>query len=310
MADSLLEIKHVLDDTSFAIRPARPLDKGFVLAFCAHTFDWGDYLPLVWDMWLSDDRGPLLVATENAVPVGVAKVTLLTPTEAWLEGLRVDPRCRRHGMASQFQTRCLELARQMGARVARLATGSQNWAVRKTAERAGMCHVASFLPLEASALSAREEGCRLLRPNARGWPQVAAHILEGSYLSETRGLYGAGWTWEALTRTKLRAHWNQRQVLTLRNPTGEILATAITTQPELEDKCLPVAYADGAAPYAETLAHALRQHAGFLGLEKVEAMLPAASAPLAAFLSAGYAAGMEVDAEEWIYEVIWEGATH
>ncbi len=74
----------------FVIRPARAADKQAVLAFCAHTFDWGDYLPEVWDEWLADARGQLLVATLDEVPVGVAKVTLLTPGEAWLEGLRVN----------------------------------------------------------------------------------------------------------------------------------------------------------------------------------------------------------------------------
>jgi len=70
-----------------------------VLAFCQHTFDWGDYVTLVWDEWLVDPQGQLWIATCDGTPVGMAKVSMLTPTEAWLQGLRVHEQYRRHGLA-------------------------------------------------------------------------------------------------------------------------------------------------------------------------------------------------------------------
>src|SRR5215468_5486230 len=53
------------------IRQAQPQDKAAVLAFCAHTWDWGDYIPQVWDEWLADPSGCLLVAILADRPVAL-----------------------------------------------------------------------------------------------------------------------------------------------------------------------------------------------------------------------------------------------
>jgi len=296
------------NQTVFNIRRAVAQDRDTVLAFCAHTFEWGDYLPEVWEQWLADEKGQFLVATQDDVPVGVAKVTLLTPSEAWLEGLRVDPQHRHAGLGWQFQTACLEVARRSGADVARLATGSKNLAVHKMAERSGMRRVAAAWPLEARAL-ASAEGITSLSPLAMGdWRQASTRILQGSTLAALHGLYGAGWTWQAMTADKLRAHLQRGEVLALREGEAESAAVAITLDPDPINKSLPVAYVDGSAPRAQDLALALRHCAAALRLKKVEAMLPAASPLCQAFLQAGYRPELEVDGAIWIYETTWKGA--
>src|SRR5258708_21232622 len=73
------------------IRPARPEDREAVLAFSAHTWEWGDYIEYVWDEWLHDPQGMLFVATSDGQPVGIGHMRMLTKTEAWLEGLRICP---------------------------------------------------------------------------------------------------------------------------------------------------------------------------------------------------------------------------
>jgi hypothetical protein len=46
------------DACPFVIRRAEAADKNQVLAFCEHTFDWGDYLHLVWkDIYELDLKG-------------------------------------------------------------------------------------------------------------------------------------------------------------------------------------------------------------------------------------------------------------
>ena len=47
------------------IRHATESDKGEVLRFCANTFEWGDYIDQVWDFWISDRNGVLLVAEHD-----------------------------------------------------------------------------------------------------------------------------------------------------------------------------------------------------------------------------------------------------
>jgi len=296
------------DTTPFLIRPARAADREAVLAFCARTFEWGDYVPLVWDEWLADEQGPLLVATFNDELVGVAKVSLLTPTEAWLQGLRVHEQYRRRGLAWQFLLHCLDAARQRGAQVARLATGSKNVAVHKTAARAGMRRVASVIPLEAQALASSEGFASLTRLGSDDWPQVSVRILNSAALVEMGGLYGAGWVWHRLTPDKLRTHLEHGQVLVLRQSSGEIVATAILSDVDQKWKALEVAYADGSEHHVQMLAHALQQCAASLQLQKVEVMIPAASSLRQAFVQAGYTPEMEADAEIWVYELELKGA--
>lgn len=47
------------------IRPAVPADREGVLAFSRNTFDWGDFIEHVWDDWLADQAGQLLVALDK-----------------------------------------------------------------------------------------------------------------------------------------------------------------------------------------------------------------------------------------------------
>ena len=86
-----------------SIRPARPEDRPAIERICAHTWEWGDYIPEVWDDWLAEgDRGEghALVGEVEGFVVALSKVTLQTPDQVWLEGMRVDPDCRqRHGVA-------------------------------------------------------------------------------------------------------------------------------------------------------------------------------------------------------------------
>src|SRR5580765_381984 len=90
------------------VRPAQPGDRDAVLAFCAHTWSDGDYIEYVWDDWLADDRGVLLVGL--------------------LDGMRVDPQYRREGFGRILTSRTLVAARERGASVARLITSSDNLA--------------------------------------------------------------------------------------------------------------------------------------------------------------------------------------
>src|SRR6266516_3832544 len=84
----------------FEVRPARPEDREAVLAFCQQTWEWGDYIEYVWDEWLNNPQGKLFVAIKGSRPVGVANMRMLNKTEAWFEGMRVDPTYRQHGIAS------------------------------------------------------------------------------------------------------------------------------------------------------------------------------------------------------------------
>jgi hypothetical protein len=75
------------------------------LRFCANTFEWGDYIDQVLDLWYSDQDGLLLVADEEenglhnkkqSSVIAVSNVSFCpNKNHVWLEGIRVNPDYRR-----------------------------------------------------------------------------------------------------------------------------------------------------------------------------------------------------------------------
>src|SRR5215831_15985383 len=127
------------------VRPALPSDKEPVLKFCTHTWRGGDYIPEVWDDWMKERNGRLLVATIKGDPVGVAHAYLQTPSDAWLEGVRVNPEYRGHGIAGRLNRELLDWTKRRRATAARLCTGEDITASRRHLLKTG------FKPLQTFA---------------------------------------------------------------------------------------------------------------------------------------------------------------
>jgi GNAT superfamily N-acetyltransferase len=137
------------------IRPAQPDDRPAMERICAHTWEWGDYVPDVWDDWLAgeagsraEDRsmaGPAIVGEMAGQVVALSKITFLTPGQVWLEGMHVDPEFRHRGIAGHFLDYSLAYARDHGARVVRTGTGGNNTAVHTLMARAGMERIGTYL---------------------------------------------------------------------------------------------------------------------------------------------------------------------
>jgi GNAT superfamily N-acetyltransferase len=113
------------------IRPAMKSDKEQVLRFCVNTFEWGDYIDQVWDLWYSDLNGVLLVAEDEECSihnkirpsrVEVSHVSFCPNNKnIWLEGVRVY---RRRSVATQLLNKMISYGRERGAKEA--AMGGYN----------------------------------------------------------------------------------------------------------------------------------------------------------------------------------------
>ncbi len=146
------------------VRPARAEDREAVLAFCAHTWSDGDYIEDVWDDWLGDAHGVLLVAVSMERPIGLIHVKLCSEDEAWLEGIRVDPAMRRRGVGRVLVSRAMVMARERGAKVVRLFTASDNTASHGLIAGFGFRRVAEVLHYEATALALEEHATEDVTP--------------------------------------------------------------------------------------------------------------------------------------------------
>ena len=212
-----------------AVRRARADDKSAVLAFASRTWDGWDYIPEVFDDWLTAADGVLLVATRQADdrPVAVTRLAVLRGDEGWLEGIRVDPAVRGRGVATNLQIAELAWAHAHDLRVLRYLTGIGNEGSIKLGAHHGFRLIgdrrfhgrpeAEDRPGDRpAALRALQSAGALLDTDAD-----AARITAAWQIVERDATFRAGdrlyedrpWTLQRLDRVRFEAHVRAGEVL-------------------------------------------------------------------------------------------------
>ncbi len=274
------------------IRPARSEDREAVLAFCVETWEWGDYIEHVWDEWLQDPQGKLFVATVDGQPVGVAHIRMLNKTEAWLEGMRVDPAFRRHGIAAALFDMQLAEAIRRGASIARLITESTNAGSLRLLEQASMHRVGEFAPyqaLPATTPSKRQYGLEApTLATAVDLDDIINFLNVSNNFPAVGGLYYQGFTAYSITRELLTEKVAAQQIYILRR-WDRLDGLAIAEPREgHRGRHLSLGYIDGTTESISLIAYALRQKLPDSGLESVSASVPDLMMVRDAFVGAEY----------------------
>ena len=259
-------------EEALIIRPAQPEDKAAVLAFCEQTWEWGDYIADVWDQWLADPSGRLMVAMLVGRPVAVVHMQMVAPYECWLEGMRVDPAARRRGISRRLNTEAMNEARTLGATVARLAIRFDNVRSQQAAAQGGFEQIGTFLHYEAPAeVLAGEEQPRLAL--AEDLPALMALLDRSTIYPAMGGLLYSGWSGRALTEEVMQEHLTADTVLALQQ-WDDFQAIAICGFQDADDTVLMVEYLDGTSEGIGRLAYGLRALAARNGLERVLVTIP------------------------------------
>jgi GNAT superfamily N-acetyltransferase len=261
------------------VRPARAEDRETVLAFCSNTWEWGDYIERVWDSWLHEPDGRLFVAAVDERPVGVSHMRMLSGTEAWLEGMRVDPEYRGMGLAVELNQAMMLEAMRRGATLARLMVDAENTRPIELIERAHMRRVGAFAVYTAPPLMGSSRMRSVQERTVVATPDDLDEIID--YLNVSNvfpavgGVYYAGWAAYSITVELLEAKIAAQDVYLLRR--WDRLDGLAIAEPREEyvGKCLSLGYIDGTAIEAISLvAYDLRRRLPELGLEAVRAYVP------------------------------------
>jgi ribosomal protein S18 acetylase RimI-like enzyme len=262
------------------IRSARPEDRAPILAFSSETWSWGDYIPYVWDEWLQDPAGRVLVATLDGQPVGMVYVRMLTTSDAWLQGLRVAPQFRRQGIAGELNQAVFVEAMQRGAQYIRLVVDAENTDSIRLWERAFMRTVGGFslcaasptLPAPASKRPV-EDAAQLA--TASDLDEIIDYLNASNIFPLTGGLYYANFTAYPITAELLQEKIAAQQVYLLRR-WGRLDGLAIAeVREERQGRQLSLGYIDGTAiEPISLLAYDLRRQLPALGTESVRAYVP------------------------------------
>lgn len=248
-----------------------------MLSFASRTWDGWDYVPHALDHWLEGSDGVLLVATvgppasggqpldHDGLPlevgqvVAVARVALLSPTEAWLEGIRVDPRVRGMDVATELQVAELRMAKERGAAVVRYATGERNEASHRLGSRHGFELLTSLRTWSWREPGTADDSARHDEPtgydadaraaaSARRRRLLAALAETGhaaradeadrwwqwlsaapTFLAQRRLYELRSWSVQELTESGFRAHLDRGEVIVAR--AAETTARALTILP-------------------------------------------------------------------------------
>jgi GNAT superfamily N-acetyltransferase len=260
------------------IRAAQPEDREEVLAFCEQTWAWGDYIAEAWDSWLADAQGALLVASVAERVVGLIHLRMLNESDAWLEGLRVDPAYRGQGIGSVLHQAALAEALRRGATSAGLITEAGNTASIRVARRGFMREVGSVITYCAEPLQERPARLsRLTTPEkarADDLEEIIDYLNASNIFPLTGGRYYEGFTAHRITDRLLKAKITAGQVYLLRR-WQRLDGLALT---ELRNgrhgPHLFIGYIDGATEAISEIAYALRQEAAKLNQELVRANVP------------------------------------
>ena len=107
---------------------------------CKSIWNGRDFLPTVWNNWISNEIGSFIVVESENQILGVYHHYLLD-SDSWLETLRVHEQYRRQGIAQFMIKDYLERSKKLNAVNSRLVTSIKNTASRNLFEKHGFSEV-------------------------------------------------------------------------------------------------------------------------------------------------------------------------
>ena len=202
----------------FAIRRMTPADKPAVMDFASRIWEGGDYLPAVFDEWVIDETGEFAAVLLGGRVVGCGKLTFLTPTDAWLEGLRKDPRVQEKGVAETVTSHFLSvLSSRQDLTSIRFSTYVRNLASIAANEKAGFRR---RIALSCKAWAGKKEELEAVRLAGAGRSGGAAPLGEeravldfveaSGCFAATGGLVVEGWRAYPYSRELFAARYVRR----------------------------------------------------------------------------------------------------
>jgi len=259
------------------VREARPDDREPIAGFTTGTFPWGDYVTREFDGWLADDHGVVMVGEVGGHVVGMARIALLSPDEAWSQGSRVHPDFRRRGVGSAIAVALQSWAAARHAKVVRLVVEDWNHAARSHVGTLGFRPVSGWMFAtrgvgENSPVPEGNGGRRVMAPEGiRPAPSAEAEPAllawsSGPLERASRGLFPIGWKWRRLTRddvidaARRRALWEGRP--------GWAIA-------DVDGDTFEVSWVVTAEDDAPAMWRALVDRAAAAGVERLTVMAPA-----------------------------------
>lgn len=281
------------------IRAARPEDKEAVVEFTKTIWDGHDYLPKVWDQWLTDPEGQLHVGELGGQVVATGRIVRLTATQAWMEGLRVDPAFHGRGFARQMHDYAVAAGFALpGVERVGLSTSWRNEAVAHMSRASGMELICDFHFLIAQPERGTAPIPGVAAPTPADLSAIWTLITQSPDFAATQGHFSDGWKFPLLTETFVADLLAAELIVGLRRDGAWAALTLLSPDRGHANPWIGLCVGEQAA--ISSLGTALRQRSATD--KRVRASVPAGSASVGALRAAGYADPEDGEFHAYLFE--------
>jgi RimJ/RimL family protein N-acetyltransferase len=251
------------------VRRARADDRDAILEMSRSIWGGNDYLPVVWDKWVADREGVLLTVALNGRPVGCSKITVLSPGEVWLEGLRLHPELHGRGLSHRIHAATFREALRLKPKSIRYSTWIGNEASRHIAETHGFWLIAQTSWMWGNAVRRR---LKSRRAEVADLGALFGFVRSSECYRAMSGLSAVGWKFPELTKRRLKRLASEGLALIYPRD-GAIEAAALLDVGQIDnDLCL--GFIDGPTSGIALLARDALALGAETGRTEVSAMLP------------------------------------
>jgi GNAT superfamily N-acetyltransferase len=293
---------NMADNQQLTVRAAREDDYEAVAAFTRNTWadrEGTDYIPQVYHDWIAgdDDRKRTVVADSGDDIAGICQAVMLSPYEAWAQGMRVNPAFRGQGVSYALNDALFEWASEQGATVCRNMVFSWNVAGLGGSRAVGFEPVTEFRWAHPEPDPDATPELTVENDPAMAWSywtnSVAREHLNGLSLD-----LGESWALSELTRENLQHAANEKRVFAVLNDGVCGVAYRVRTyeressEGDENETEQWVEYGIGAwsgLPAARSLFAAISADAAAVGADRTRVLIPETSQYVsdAAWLRAG-----------------------
>lgn len=272
------------------VRTGLHSDVAIIAEWTRETFSWGDYVARMFDRWLDDAAGTVIVAELDGSPVAMGRVAMVGPGEAWAQGMRVHPDHRREGIGTSVSEAMWSWATGRGARIVRVAIEGWNVPAQGQVASMGFRKVSDWHRAERGIgdglpKPAGDGGVRVLpmerledAPSAEAEPAFLSWST-GELARAARGLFPISWVWRTMTVDHLVLAARNHNLLEGRP--GWAIA-------ENDDETLQVHWLETTADDANAMVLALIDRAVEGGVSQVRLITPAVAWLTEACARAGF----------------------
>lgn len=191
-------------------RVAKNRDKYHILDFCKNTFEWGDYIHEVWDIWIKENKGLLMVAETNDGPSHTQKSVamihgILYDDTIWIEGIRVNPVYRRKGLASTLVNKVIQYGKERNAKKASSVVSIKNNPSKKLMNKLNFIPVDKWIYSSTYTLTRNNDKCfdKIIKAEIKDIKIIKTFFSKlENYTSDIIRFVNA-WRWYTLTENQL-----------------------------------------------------------------------------------------------------------